>query len=49
MEQSYLNALNVKYKTEQWDDFKIILDKMLKSGAQLSQKGIGVVRFWNRK
>ncbi len=49
MEQSYLNALNVKYKTEQWEDFKIVLDKMLKSGAQLSQKGIGVVRFWNRK
>ena len=39
MEQSYLNALNVKYKTEQWEDFKIVLDKMLKSGAQLSQKG----------
>lgn len=49
MEQSYLNALNVKYKTEQWEDFKAVLDKMLKSGAQLSQKGIGVVRFWNRK
>ena len=49
MEQSYLNALNVKYKTEQWEDFKVVLDKMLKSGAQLSQKGIGVVRFWNRK
>ena len=49
IEQSYLNALNVKYKTEQWDDFKIVLDKMLKSGAQLSQKGIGVVRFWNHR
>ena len=49
MEQSYLNALSVKYKTEQWEEFKLVLDKMLKSGAQLSQKGIGVVRFWNRR
>ena len=49
IEQSYLNSLNVKYKTEAWDEFKQVLDKMLKSGAQLSDKGIGVVRFWNRK
>ena len=49
IEQSYLNALNVKYKTEQWDDFKEVMQKMLKSGAQLSDKGIGVIRFWNRK
>lgn len=49
IEQSYLNSLNVKYKTEQWDDFKEVMQKMLKSGAQLSEKGIGVIRFWNRK
>lgn len=49
MEQSYLNALNVKYKTEQWDDFKEVMQKMLKSGAQLSEKGIGIIRFWNQK
>lgn len=49
IEQSYLNSLNVKYKTEQWDDFKDVLQKMIKSGAQLSEKGIGVIRFWNRK
>ena len=49
MEQSYLNALNVKYKTEKWDEFKSVLDRMLKSGAQLSEKGIGIVRFWKSK
>lgn len=49
IEQSYLNSLNVKYKTEQWDDFKEVLQRMIKSGAQLSEKGIGVIRFWNRK
>jgi tetratricopeptide (TPR) repeat protein len=49
MEQSYLNALSVKYKTEQWDDFKEVMQKMMKSGAQLSDKGIGIIRFWNRK
>ena len=49
MEQSYLNALNVKYKTEKWDEFKTVLDRMLKSGVQLSDKGIGIVRFWKSK
>lgn len=49
MEQSYLNSLNVKYKTEQWDEFKDVMQKMIKSGVQLSEKGIGIIRFWNRK
>lgn len=49
IEQSYLNSLNVKYKTEKWDEFKAVMDSMLKSGAQLSDKGIGIVRFWNSK
>lgn len=49
IEQSYLNSLNVKYKTEQWDDFKEVMQKMIKSGAQLSEKGIGIIRFWNHK
>lgn len=49
VEQSYLNSLNVKYKTKQWDAFKEVMQMMLKSGAQLSDKGIGIVRFWNHK
>lgn len=49
IEQSYINSLNVKYKTEKWDEFKAVLDRMLQSGAQLSDKGIGIVRFWNSK
>lgn len=49
MEQSYLNSLNVKYKTEQWEEFKNVMQKMIKSGVQLSEKGIGIIRFWNRK
>ena len=49
MEQSYLNSLRVKYKTEQWDAFKDVMQKMIKSGVQLSEKGIGVIRFWNSK
>jgi tetratricopeptide (TPR) repeat protein len=49
IEQSYLNSLNVKYNTEQWEDFKTVLNQLLRSGAQLSDKGIGIVRFWNSK
>lgn len=49
IEQSYLNSLSVKYKTKKWDEFKAVMDNMLKSGAQLSDKGIGIVRFWNSK
>ncbi len=49
VEQSYLNLLDVKYKQENWDEFKTALDRMIKSDVQLSQKGIGAIRFWNKR
>lgn len=48
-EQSYLNVLFMKYILGKEEDFREVLDKLIKSNISLSNKGLDIVRFWLKK